>query len=161
MPIHSLRYRFRQSFDAPARAAFDWCVDFRPTDVALMPGSHSRSVQRLLDDTVILIDVTHPQGRRRQIHRLVRIDPRQMAWTNTHLDGPFRHSQYWYRIVSDGPRRSHLEFEGMRLVTSPQALPAGEIARAAANERAADSGMWRRSFKPALERDLRTPRSSR
>ena len=74
---------------------------------------------------LMLTDTTYPAGRRRRIHRLVRLNPSELAWTNTHLDGPFRHSQYWYRIVADGSRRCHLEFYGSRLVTSRRSLVPG------------------------------------
>jgi len=158
MSVVSLRYRFEQPFRVPARAAFTWCTDFVPADGALLSDGTVRSVRRLTKDALILTDTTHPGGRRLRIRRLVRIDPRSLAWTNTHLDGPFRHSQYWYRVVPDGPARSHLEFDGLRLVRSARPWSASERAREAERNRSSDARAWRERLAPALERDLATPR---
>ena len=154
MPWISLRYQFRQSFRVPARVAYRWCTDFRSSDGALFEVRWRRSVRWISGDAVVLTDTTFPNGRTRRIHRLVRLDPSKMAWVNTHLDGPFRHSQYWYQIVADGPGRSHLEFTGMRLVRSPKQLRANEVARLTDLERRSDSSLWRRRIAPALEREL-------
>jgi hypothetical protein len=156
MAIVSLRYRFRQSFRVPARAAFGWCTDFGPSDGRLLSTRTVRSVRRLTDDALVLTDTTRPRGRRLRIQRLVRIDPAHLAWTNTHLDGPYRHSQYWYRIVPDGPDRSHLEFDGLRLETSTRPASAKVRAREAERNRRLDARTWRERLAPALERDLAT-----
>jgi hypothetical protein len=154
MATNSVRYHFRQSFTVPAQAAYRWCTDFRSSDGNLFEVPWKRSVRRLSDDALVLSDTTWPNGRVRRIHRLVRLNSSRLAWTNTHLDGPYRHSQYWYQIVPDGPRRSHLEFTGMRLVRSPRRLTATQVARLAEKERLEDSGLWRRRMAPALEHDL-------
>ena len=158
MPLYSLQYSFRQPLSAPARASYAWCTDFGPDDGKLFPVKWVRSVRWLAKDALVLTDTTYPAGRPRRIHRLVRLNPSEMAWTNTHLDGPFQHSQYWYRIVSDSSRRCHLEFRGLRLVTSPRPLSASELARLTYLERRSDSDLWRRRIAPALRRDL-TPRA--
>lgn len=101
-----------------------------------------------------MTDLTRPGGRTRRIRRLVRINPSEMAWTNTHLDGPYRHSQYWYRVVPDGPRASHLEFRGLRVERTRRRLPPKALARMAEECRREDSGEWSRRFAPALARDL-------
>jgi hypothetical protein len=154
MPTYSLQYHFRQPLSAPAKAAYAWCTDFEPEDGKLFPVKWTRSVRWLSKDALILTDTTFPDGRTRRIHRLVRLNPSERAWTNTHLDGPYRHSQYWYRIVPDGRRSCHLEFQGFRLIVSPRLLPASEVARLTANERREDAGLWRRRMAPALKRDL-------
>ena len=159
MPLYSLQYSFRQPLRAPAMAAYGWCTDFEPADGKLFPVKWRRSVRWLSKDALVLTDTTYPAGRPRRIHRLVRLNPPEMAWTNTHLDGPFRHSQYWYRIVSDSTRSCHLEFRGFRLVTTPRALSASEIARLTDLERRSDADLWRLRMAPALRRDL-TPRGS-
>ncbi len=154
MTLNSLQYEFRQPFRVPARAAYDWCTDFRPSDGSLFPRKWRRAVRRLSDDALILTDTTWPNGRARAIRRLVRLNPGGLGWTNTHLSGPFLHSQYWYRIVPDGPRSSHLEFTGMRLVRSRAPLGSATRARLARTEWADDSGLWRDRMAPAMERDL-------
>jgi predicted enzyme related to lactoylglutathione lyase len=154
MPIYSLQYRFRQPLRAPARAAYSWCIDYEPGDGKLFPEKWVRSVRWLSEDAVVLTDTTYPGGQARRIHRLVRLNPSALEWTNTHLDGPFRHSQYWYRIVPDDPRTCHLEFRALRLEASPRTLSASESARMVDRERRWDSNLWRRRMAPALERDL-------
>lgn len=154
MPFYSLQFSFRQPLRVPARPAYSWCTDFGPDDGKLFPGKWVRSVRWLSEDALVLTDTTYPAGRTQRIHRLVRLSPSEMAWTNTHLDGPFRHSQYWYRIVSDGLKSCHLEFRGLRLVASPRPLPVAEIARMTDRERRSDSDLWRSRMAPALKRDM-------
>lgn len=154
MVIVSLRYRFRQPIRAPARAAYAWCIDFRPSDAALYGDGRSRSVRRLAPDTLIMTDTSRAKGRRVRISRLVRLNPERLAWTNTHLNGPYRHSQFWYRIVPDGSSRSHLEFLGLKLETHRHALSSAEIAQLAEANRLSDSATWRRRLAPALEAAL-------
>jgi hypothetical protein len=158
MPVISLRYRFRQALRAPAPEAYAWCTDFDPEDGALFSERTRRSVSRWNEDALVMTDTTYPEGRPRRIRRLVRLFPEERAWTNTHLDGPFRGSQYWYRVVADGPRRSHLEFTGLRLVTSPRTLSPTEVARRAEECRRSDSTEWRQRLAPALAEELRPPR---
>jgi len=157
----SLRFHFTQRFRAPAATAFEWCIDYRPEDGAFFPERHLRSVRWLGDDTAILTDTTFPKGSPLRIHRLVRIDREQLAWTNTHLDGPFVHSQYWYRVVPRGRNASALEFTGHRLVWSVRSPPASVIRQLTEAERKADSTTWRTSIAPALDRDLVRDRRTR
>jgi hypothetical protein len=154
MPTYSLRYHFRQSLDAPARAAYAWCTDFEPADGKLYPAKLTRSVRWLSEDALVLTDTTFPGGRATRIHRLVRLNPSELAWTNTHIDGPYRNSQYWYRIVPDSRRSCHLDFQGFRLITSPRSLSSPEVTRLTAGERRDDSGFWRTRVAPALRKDL-------
>jgi hypothetical protein len=149
-----LNYRFTQRLRAPAAAAFGWCVDFGPGDGALFSGRHSRSVEWLGKDTAILADTTWPADRALTIHRLVRIDRATRTWTNTHLDGPYQHSQYWYRVVPRGPRASVLEFTGKRLLWLPRRPAAAQVRRLTEAERRGDAATWRSELAPALARDL-------
>ncbi len=150
MVLISLRYRFRQKLRAPARAAYAWCTAYEPADGALFSQTTRRSVRRLTDDAVILTDVRYPKGQARTIRRLVRLDPARHAWTNTHLDGPYRHSQFWYRIVPAGPRASYLEFEGFQLTEVPSSIPPKEIRRRSRLLKRQDSAEWRDYLAPAL-----------
>jgi len=155
MAIVTLAYQFRQSFRVPARSAYAWCTDFGPSDGPLFSERTQRAVHYLSDDALVMTDTTYLQGRTRKIRRLVRLVPSELAWTNTHLDGPFRHSQYWYHIRSDGPQRSHLEFRGLRLETTSRPISQSETALRARQRRRSDSEEWRTRLAPALERDLR------
>ncbi len=94
MAIVTLAYQFRQSFRVPAQSAYAWCTDFGPSDGPLFSERTQRAVHYLSDDALVMTDTTYLQGRTRKIRRLVRLVPSELAWTNTHLDGPFRHSRY-------------------------------------------------------------------
>ncbi|HYA57886.1 MAG TPA: hypothetical protein VEH57_05430 [Thermoplasmata archaeon] len=154
MPFVSLRYRFRQPFRVPATLAYEWCTDFGTADGPLFAQRTERTVRWLTPDALVMRDTTYPGGHRRRIRRLVRLNPREMAWTNTHVDGPFRHSQFWYRVVADGLRRSHLEFEGLAVVPTPRALSPAEQRRRAEQLRRNDSVEWRTHLAPALEAEV-------
>jgi hypothetical protein len=159
VPIVSLQYHFRQAFRVPARVAYAWCTDFRSTDARLFGDRRSRTVTRISEDALVLTDVTYPGGRRLRIRRLVRLAPGRLSWTNTHLDGPHRHSQFWYRIIADGRSRSHLEFDGLQLARAGRALSPREIARRAAAEGRHDAATWRTHLAPALHAELAGRRS--
>jgi len=150
----SLAYRFRQPFHVTADLAFRWCTDYQSSDGKLFSENHRRVVRWLNEDTAILTDTTYPKGRPEVIHRLIRINRSARAWTGTHLDGPFRYSQFWYQVVADGARRSHLEFVGLHLETTARRLSKSEVARRAEALREADSDEWRRYLAPALEHDV-------
>jgi hypothetical protein len=155
MPIISLRFSFRQRFSVPARAAFAWCTDYSPGDVAYFPGTVRRQVNRIAEDAIVMTDTSVRKGKTLEISRLVRIDPEIMTWTSTHLNGPYQHSQYWYHIIPDSAETSHLDFEGLRLERVPRALSAAEIRVRTETHRRADLTEWRTLLAPALEEDLR------
>lgn len=154
----SLHYHFRQPLRASAAEAFAWCTDFGPADAVLFGDRRTRSVRRIAPDALVMTEVTYPGGRRTRIRRLILLFPEERAWTNTHLDGPFRNSQFWYRVVPDGPKRSRLEYHGLKLERRPHVPPAGEIARLSKAELRSDAATWRQKLAPALARDLNRPR---
>ena len=159
MPTSSLRFRFQQRFHVPARAAFAWCTDFSPEDAAYFRGTQRRKVEKLAEGTLIMTDTSVIKGKKLAISRLVRIDPDEMAWTNTHLNGPYKYSQYWYRVVPDSPRSSHLDFEGLRLETVARDLTAKEVRDRTEVYRRANLDQWRSVLAPALEAELKGAKS--
>jgi hypothetical protein len=147
----SIRYEFQQPFNVPAAVAYAWATDFEPADADLFGDRRRRAIRRIAPDALVMTDTTYPAGRALRIARLVRIFPEKMAWTNTHLTGPFRHSQFWYRIVPDGPRRSYLDFQGLKVETRAHPLtPAAQRRESEAN-RLSDAATWSRHLAPALE----------
>lgn len=154
MPMIALRYGFRQRFRASAEEAFRWCTDFRPSDGALFEDGRTRKVRHVADDTVLMTDVPVRGSGRPRITRLVRVFPDEFAWTNTHLSGPFRYSQFWYRIERDGADRSHLEFRGLKLERRANRLAPAVVARLARAEGRADALTWRTQLGPALDADV-------
>ena len=47
--------------------------------------------------------------------RLVRLYPNKLFWTNTHLSGPAKYSQFLYQIVQEGGNASRLDFTGLQM----------------------------------------------
>jgi hypothetical protein len=154
MPVIALRYAFRQPFRASAEDAFAWCTDFQPSDAVLFQDGRSRTVRRYADDTFLTTDTPRPGGSRPRITRIVRICPEELSWTNTHLTGPFRYSQFWYRIERDGMRRSHLEFRGLKLERHSRRIGPSVVARRARAEGRSDAETWRTQLAPALNADV-------
>ncbi len=150
----SLQYRFRQPFRASADRAFAWCTDFRSTDARLYQDGRRRSIRWLGPDALIMTDTPARGSGAPRIQRMVRIFPEDRAWTNTHVSGPYRFSQFWYQVLADGSRRSHLEFRGLMLERHPRAPGAAAVARRAKAEGRADALTWRTKLAPALDADL-------
>ncbi len=150
---YSVNYGFSQTFDAPARQAYEWCIDYQPDDWARMGKNGRRKVRRLNEDTLILTDTVVGKEGPVTKRRLVRLNPKRLAWTNTHLGGPNLHSQFWYQIVSEG-EGSKLEFIGLQINYGRR--PSGErLAKMAEQLTEEDSGMWRllaREMKKDLQR---------
>jgi hypothetical protein len=149
-----LRYGFRQPFRASAPAAFRWCTDFRPADASLFEDGRTRAVRRLAPNTLAMTDTPARGSGQPRITRLVRIFPEELAWTNTHLTGPYRYSQFWYRVEPRGRDRSALEFRGLKIERRPRAVPPREVARLARAEGRSDAATWREQLAPALDRDV-------
>jgi hypothetical protein len=143
MPLATIRYRFSQRFPFPARAAYDWCVDFQPDDVERLGRKGRRRIERLNDDTFLLTDsfVTDTGGRVVK-QRLVCLDPERLSWNNTHTKGPSRHSQFLYEIVPEGENACRLDFTGRQLVEM-DAIGARQKAELARSIRREDSGTWK------------------
>jgi len=141
MDSYSARYKFSQSFDVPARQAYEWCTDYDEDDFARMGEKGHRRIKRINDDTLILVDTQFGDGGSVTRQRLVRLNQERMAWTNTHLTGPNKHSQFWYQIVADG-KGSRLEFTGLRVAYGKVPSPSA-IKKMAADLTAEDAAAWR------------------
>jgi|SRR5208282_3675930 len=163
MPLYSLPYRFSVRLPAPPDAAFRWATDFRSDDLSLSGRVGTRKVDWLTPDALLLTD-TIPKGSGTDSKtRLVRLYPKRLAWTNTHVRGSSLHSQFLYELTPSGRGASRLEFTGLqllRLARRPSARAIATLGRALARE---DTALWR-ALARAMARDLgarRVRRSSR
>jgi hypothetical protein len=138
---YSVHYEFSQQFNLPGKAAFYWCIDYRSDDWARMGKNGKRKIKRINEDTLILTDIV--VGKRGPVtkRRLVRLNPERLAWTNTHISGPNKHSQFWYQIVATGSGKSRLDFTGMQ-VNYGKRPSAATLAKIAKELKADDSRMW-------------------
>jgi hypothetical protein len=113
VPAFTVRYSFLQHFRVAARVAYAWCTDYRSNDHSLMGEKGQRKISKLSQDALILTDTwLRPGGRSVTKVKLVRLDPKQLSWTSTHIAGPARYSQFLYRIIPEGRGGSRLEFSG-------------------------------------------------
>ena len=153
MRAYSVKYDFNQRFSVPARQAFNWCIDYQPSDLSLMNESGTRRIQKLNEDTILLKETTRQNEKAVTKTKLVRINKTSMSWTNTHVSGPNMHSQFLYSIVPEGKRASRLFFTGLLLCYSAKHLSKGALGHLAKSERRVDSMAWKHLAK-AMERDF-------
>ena len=150
----TVQYHFRQRFPYPAERAFRWCLDFHKDDLRLEGTDGERKVVTVAADLLLLTD-SFPLGRAGRLtkRKLVRIRAAEHAWTSTHLSGPHRHSQFWYRIVPDGRSRCHLDFTGLHVEpTRSQSTDSG-LRRLGDRLAREDAEAWR-ALARAMRRDL-------
>ena len=143
MPLVSFGYRFTVRLPASAAAAYRWATDYAPDDPARMGENGRRRVDWLVEDAVLITDAIRTDHGVVTKQRLVRLQPRERSWTNTHLAGPTKHSQFLYRIVPRGPRRSVLEFVGLQVERSPRALSPAERSLRARTVAREDAATWK------------------
>jgi hypothetical protein len=141
--IYSVRYAFNQPLAAPAEVAFDWCTDYQPYDFEIMREEGKRNIRRITDDTIVLTETTHKKNRIVRKTKLVRLNKSSLSWTNTHIGGPNRHSQFLYKIVPEGKTRSRLYFQGLLIQYSRKILDRQQLRKTAREERRGDSMVWR------------------
>ncbi|MBI2648577.1 MAG: hypothetical protein HYW93_02855 [Thaumarchaeota archaeon] len=150
---YSIRFGFTQRFSVPAEDAYRWCTDYHPDDWALMGKRGKRKIKKISDDTIILEDVTYRDGRPVVKGKVVRLDPVRLSWTNTHLTGPTKYSQFLYRITPEGNSGSKLEFTGLQVEYSRTKVAADRIASLERKYREEDSESWR-NLARAMEKEL-------
>ncbi len=143
MPLIAFDYRFTSRLPASADAAYRWAVDYAPDDPARMGQQGRRRIEIVAPRTILLTDTIVQDGRTVTKKRLVRLRPRDRAWTNTHVGGPTRHSQFFYRIVPRGRRASSLEFIGLQVERAPRSLTSAQLARRAREVAREDADLWR------------------
>jgi hypothetical protein len=144
MQKFSTGYRFTQRFGVPARKAFEWSTDYRPTDLVLMGEKGTRRIKRVTEDTIILEEEVIHGRRKNSKVKLVKLNPRTLSWHNIHLEGPNKHSEFIYEIVPEGKRKSKLTFTGLLVVYSKHHLSSQDLRRIADSEKRSDSKAWKR-----------------
>jgi len=140
---YSVGYSFNQSLAAPPEVAFDWCTDYQPYDLAMMKEKGKRKIEKITHDTILLTETMPKRDRLIKKTKLVRLNKRSLSWTNTHIGGPNRHSQFLYKIVPEGKTRSRLHFQGLMIQHSRKTLTRQQLRKIAAEERRADATAWR------------------
>jgi hypothetical protein len=152
--IYSVKYRFTQHFTVPAGRAFGWCINYQPHDLDLMRIQGERRIRRLTGDAIILHETTYGKGQAVRKTKLVRLDREHLTWSNTHVAGPYRHSQFLYRILAAGRNASKLDFTGLLILRSSTKLSPKKLKQIAEEERKQDFKSWKHLAK-AMSRELR------
>jgi len=155
MPRISFRYRFTVLLPAPPDAAYRWATDFRPDDPERLGQVGVRRIERLAPDALILTDTVRDGRATVTKSRLVRLMPERRSWTNTHLTGSRRHSQFLYEISAAGRGRSRLTFTGLQIESAARPPSPRAIATRARSVAREDAAAWRRLAR-AMGRDLRS-----
>ncbi len=155
MDSYTVRYEFSQGFDVSAGEAFRWCTDYRADDWELMGKKGTRRIAHINEDTLILTDTVEMKAGASTKKRLVRLNPERLAWTNTHLTGANKHSQFWYQIVEEGRAKSRLDFSGMQVYYGPRPSPQ-KLSATSRELKDEDAGMWKLLAR-AMNRELGRP----
>jgi hypothetical protein len=153
MALVSVTYKFSQKFAVPVEDAFAWAIDYDPGDWKRMGLQGKRKIKKLTDDAVILEDTRPTEKGPVTKTRLVRINHERRSFSNTHIDGPTPHSQFWYEFFPEPDGGSRLDFTGLLLLPSKKKVSDAEVARIAADERKGDSKIWQNLAK-AMEAEL-------
>lgn len=150
----AIHYGFGQSFSVSARRAFEWCTDYGPGDMALMREENAtREVQRISDDTIVLIDTHVSEGKSTVKQKLVCLYPSRLMWTSTHLTGPNKYSQFLYEITPETDRTCRLTFTGLSLDYSIKRLGEKGVGQLAKGLEKMDSEIWKLLAKE-MEKEL-------
>jgi hypothetical protein len=102
-----------------------------------------RKIQWVTDDTVILREVVHQNGKTTKKVKLVKLDPAHLSWYNIQLSGPNKHSAFIYRIFPEGKNRARLNFTGLLLVYSKIRITNRKLRQIARIERRYDANAWK------------------
>jgi len=138
----SVRYTFTQPLPLPAKEAFDWCTDYQPYDLVMMKEEGKRTIRKITEDTILLTESIPKQNKTTRRIKLVRLNRPELSWTNTHISGPNRHSQFLYRILPEGKTRSRLFFRGLYVCYSSKPIPRKQLQQLGREERRGDSTVW-------------------
>jgi hypothetical protein len=150
---------FNQRFAVSAIEAYKWSTDYRSDDYSLMGLKGKRRIKKISDDTIILTDTVTVNGEVVEKKRLVRLNSLKLSWTNTHLSGPNRYSQFLYGIVAEGEENSRLDFTGLLVIYGKNKPTPEQIALVAREEREQDARIWKLLAK-AMEKEIRQLGSS-
>ena len=139
-----VRYHFSQRFNVPALKAYKWCTDYDPQDNALMRINAKREIEHVSKNIIILTDTYPDKNKAIKKQRLVCLYPNQLSWTNTHLTGPNKYSQFLYQIVPESKMTCRLERASLRVEYSTRKrLNKKEIELLAEKLRNEDSAAWK------------------
>jgi len=122
----------------------------------------TREVRKITENIFILTDTYQGEGEPTVKQKLVCLYPDRLMWTNTHLKGPTRHSQFIYEITEETQTASSLRFTALHITHDVKGVDETLTKRLAEELRKKDSDMWMDLAKE-MEKELskaHPPRSS-
>ena len=150
---YTIRYHFSQHFAVPAKAAYEWCTDYRPDDHSLMGNPDAKRIVTWLTDSTVLLKETIPTSTGTvEKEKLVHLYPDRLMWVNTHLTGPNKYSQFIYQLSEETKGASRLDFNALH-IEHKEKLTQQEIEHLQIELCHADSNMWKLLAK-AMTKDL-------
>ncbi|HSV48744.1 MAG TPA: hypothetical protein VLH35_00385 [Candidatus Acidoferrales bacterium] len=148
-----IRYSFSQQFAVSARAAFDWCTDYRTDDHELTGNANVKhTISKITDSTILLKDTFQTGGSTVEKEKLVQLYPDRLMWISTHLSGPTKYSQFIYQIIPQGKCTSRLDFSALH-VEHKEGLSKKDLEQLTGELCSGDSAMWR-LFAAAMEKEF-------
>ncbi len=122
-------YQFKQRFRVDSRSAYDWCTDYDEDDFVIMGIVGRRIVRKIYRNIIILLEIVKRGKEENRVIKLVELDPTNLSWTNTHISGPSKYSQFSYKITSEEGSKSRLDFTGLQLFEQRKTLTAKKLSR--------------------------------
>jgi len=142
--IYSLHYHFNQIFAVPPLQAYTWCTNYEPNDLKLMHQNGKREITHLTENTIILTDTFYNEKETIKKKKLIQLYPDQLSWTNTHLSGPNKYSQFLYEIKPKQDGLSKLNYIGLQMEYKKSIkLDKKEIEARAIGQMNQDAAVWK------------------
>jgi hypothetical protein len=142
--VYSLLYHFSQIFSVPPSDAYKWCTDFDPNDLTLMHQKGKREITHVTENTIILTDTFSKEKKTIKKKKLVQLYPDRLSWTNTHLSGPNKYSQFLYEIKPENKSSSKLNYIGLQMeYNKPIKLDKKEIETREIEQMNQDAAVWK------------------
>ena len=158
--VYSLRYHFSQIFSIPPLEAYNWCTNYDSNDLTLMHQKGKREITHLTENTIILTDTISNEKETIKKKKLIQLYPERLSWTNTHLSGPNKYSQFLYEIKPENKNSSKLNYIGLQMeYKKPMKLGKKEIEAREIEQMNQDAAVWKIIAKE-MEKELGKKHSS-
>jgi hypothetical protein len=112
----------------------------------LMGRKGSRQIRKISNDVIILTDIIFNGRKSVTKKKLIRLDAKKLFWSNTHLTGPNKYSQFLYQIIPM-KQKSRLAFTGLQANYSKTKVSQKVIKLIENRVKEEDSAIWKRLAK--------------
>jgi len=74
-----------------------------------------REIAHLTESTIVLTDTFYNKKETIKKNKLIQLYQERLSWTNTHLSGPNKYSQFLYEIKPENEGTSRLNYIGLQM----------------------------------------------